>query len=94
MALPIPQEQWPNFLLARERRSMLITAIQSYERRGFRVIKEPILKGETAYEVADRVGAERSSLALLNPTQNFEALQPGQRLRFAVRSDTSDAREN
>jgi LysM repeat protein len=94
IALPLPQDKWPNFLLARERRGMLITAIKSYERRGFRVIKEPILKGETAYEVADRVGAERSSLALLNPTRNFEDLKPGQRLRFAVPGDKSDARAN
>jgi len=94
IVLPLTPEKWPDFLLARERRSLLITAIQSYERRGFQVIKEPIRNGETAYGVAERVGAERSSLALLNPAQNFDALKPGQRLRFAVPKDTSGTETN
>ena len=89
IALPLTTDKWPDFLLARERRNLLLTAIQSYERRGFKVVKEAIREGETAYGVAERVGAERSSLALLNPAQNFDALSPGQRLRFAVPKDTT-----
>jgi len=89
IALPLTTDKWPDFLLARERRNLLLTAIQSYERRGFQVVKEAIREGETAYGVAERVGAERSSLALLNPAQNFDTLRPGQRLRFAVPKDTT-----